>query len=229
MHRNKTSVMKTLKQAMLLLGICLFMVSCGNVTETEQEIGEEDTKTLDAGNVQLLGEHSYLLQVADQARFMLVQLNKGEWIIRVAIPLSNTKTWNVWTKELNNGNFLAPDQEYDACMSNMEVQLVAANGKTIPCKMELTGDNVESLLSSESEATEEITAKSHETGTFEKMKAIFNQIASISIQNMNLDEIQHSVSFNSLGADSEEINFEEIYNNAKKTYDETTKQNTDKK
>lgn len=221
--------MKRLKQALLLLGIGLLLACCGNVTEAEQETGEEDTRTLDAGNIQLHGEHCDLLRVADQGRFMLVKLNKGEWIIRVAVPLSNNKTWDVWTKELNNGNFLAPDQEYDACMSNMELQLIAANGKVLPCKMELTGDNVESLLSSESEATEEVTARSHETGTFEKMKSIFDQIAGIVIQNMNLDEIQHSVSANSLGEDAETINFEEIYNQAKKTYDETTKENADGK
>lgn len=218
-------MMKRIKFFAICFCVCCLLYSCGNTTESTEESGTEETRMLMPADVILDGEHHDLLAVSENPRLILTNINKGEWIIQVVVPMTNTKTWDVWTKELNDGSTLAPNLEYDACMSNLLFTLLDKSGKPIECKMELTGDNVESLLSAESEASEEVSAKTYKTGTYSAMKAIYDQIAGISIQNMELDKIQHSVMTNSLGVDAEDINFDEIYKQAKRTYDETTREN----
>lgn len=203
---------------LLLMAFCLFGACNSKSTDSTNNDSKDETRNITQNNVILIGKHAGLIKVMGNAQLILTPANNGNWKIQVLIPMSNAKTWNDWNREMNEKQELAPNLEYEACMSSMRIALISANGDS--CQMKTTGDHIESLLTSEIIVTEDFLAESATSGDYKTMKAIFKQTKKIAFVNMDLNVVERSVASNTLGADSENINFEEIYKQAKRTYDE---------
>ena len=218
-----------------IVGICIICFSCivfcgcqsNSATSTDANSTEESF-TISKQNIHCSGKHASLIKIEGDAQVILSETPDKNWKIQLLVPISNTKNWNDWNREMNESGELAPDLEYEACMGRFRVVFLNSKGDSIACPMQPEGDHIESLLSSEIIVNEDFMAQSTISGDYKKMKAIFKQIKKIAFVDMELNIVKRSVASNTLGADSENIDFDEIYRQAKRTYDEEMRNSSKK-
>ena len=225
----KKQSMKVLRTfCLFLLASCMFWACNSNASDSTDNESKDETKIISANKIQCEGKHADLIKVMEDAQLILAPADNGTWKIQLLIPMSNVKNWNDWNREMNEKQELPPNLEYEACMGMMRLALIASNGDTLNCPMTPVGDYIESLLTSEIMVTEDFLAESTTSGDYKTMKAIFKQTKKIAFTHMDLNIVERSVANNTLGADSENINFDEIYKQAKRTYDEEMRKPADK-
>ena len=100
--------MKKIKLFLLLSIFGLFLFSCSPKQQ-------EETKMLPASAVKMSGQHSELLEIAeDSVKVMLVKIDDNKWTLRALIPIDN--------RECFDGT---------RSMGNLDVEFLDANGSPI--------------------------------------------------------------------------------------------------
>lgn len=158
--------MKRIKLFVILSLFGLFLFSCSSKQQ-------EETKMLPASAVKMSGQHSDLLEIAeDSVKVMLVKIDDKKWTLRALIPIDN--------RECFDGT---------RSMGNLDVEFLDANGSPIDFDLQPDWDVVESVLSSNQLfKKEDMLAKEayHHTDKYDKIKEKFDKIAGIALKEMNL-------------------------------------------
>ena len=165
-----------LNRICLVAAVGIAFSSCGGSKQEEVKYVSFDG---------ISGEHAELLEVSDSVKVMLVNPSGDEWEVRALIPITNTMSWSdVPDTDPNAKEYYKPK------MGNLSVEYLDKNGSELDCRVNPSWDVVESVLSSNKEKTENMSA--HEMwggGSYKDKKALFDKVASVKLSRAELSKV----------------------------------------
>lgn len=158
---------------------CALLPSCNK---------KPQVKVIPASHVKLSGEHKDFLEVAGDARIMLVEVMDDIWEVRAVVPIKNTVPWSA---------IAGDDKKMEACldprMGSATVAFYDAYGSELhlPLNKSILDNNViESVLKSERQTTEDLLIKDKRTmwGSkgYKENKRMYEQVDAIMIFDMSI-------------------------------------------
>ena len=162
-----------------LFGCCALFPSCSK---------KPQVKVIPASHVKLSGEHKDFLEVAGDAKVMLVEVMDDLWEVRAVVPIRNTAPWSAIT---------GGDEKFEAYldprMGSATVAFYDAYGSELYlplCKSVLDNNVIESVLKSEKQTTEDLLIKDKRTlwgaKEYKAKKKIYEQVDGIVISDMSI-------------------------------------------
>lgn len=177
--------MKKLFLLVLIVMSVLVMPSCGHKSKI---------KTIPANHVVLSGEHKDFLEVAGDAKVMLVQPNPGtnDWEIRAVVPIRNTAPWSTIT-----GGDVEFEDALDPSMSKASVVFTNEFGDQIfgyYKDSELDHSIVESVMKCDYQTSENMIVKAKRTvynaaftnQRYKKTRKAYDQVDGVLITDMSI-------------------------------------------
>jgi hypothetical protein len=165
--------------SVLALFCCTLFPSCSK---------KPQVKVIPASHVKLSGEHKDFIEVAGDAKVMLVEVMDDLWEVRAVVPIRNTAPWSAIT---------GGDEEFEAYldprMGSAKVAFCDAYGSELYlplCKTVLDNNVIESVLKSEKQTTEDLLIKDKRTlwgaKEYKAKRKIYEQVDGIVISDMSI-------------------------------------------
>lgn len=173
------------KTAIIVFSVLALFCCCTLFTSCSKK---PQVKVIPASHVKLSGEHKDFIEVAGDAKVMLVEVMDDLWEVRAVVPIRNTAPWSA---------IAGDDEEFEAYldprMGSAKVAFYDAYGSELYlplCKSVLDNNVIESVLKSEKQTTEDLLIKDKSTlwgaKEYKAKRKVYEQVDAIVIADMSI-------------------------------------------
>lgn len=197
MYKNMYKGFSVLNRICLVAAVGIAFSSCGGSKQEEVKYVSFDG---------ISGEHAELLEVSDSVKVMLVNPSGDKWEVRALIPITNTMSWSdVPDTDPNAKEYYLPK------MGNLSVEYLDKNGSELDCRVNPSWDVVESVLSSNKEKKENMSAQEMwGGGSYKDKKALFDKVASVKLSKAELSKVFSASTSSSSSSSSWDIDDDDL-------------------